>query len=216
MKQQFVRTTENKTLFENRKSQRKRVGILGGGFNPVHTGHLIIADQVCHQLDLDEFFLMPSFESPHVDAKKTISAIDRVEMLKLAVEDNEKLSIELSEIAREGTSYTFETMSELIKRNPDTDYYFVIGGDMVDYLPKWHRIDELVQLVQFVGVHRIGAKVESPYPIIWVDVPLIGISSSEIRKKIATNCSVKYFLPDNVLKYIHKNRLYQGEEKNDL
>lgn len=213
---QHADVTELKTLFETKTKKRKRVGILGGGFNPVHMGHLIISDQVCVQLGLDEFYLMPSYESPHVDTKKTISATDRVEMLKLATKDNGKLSLELSEITRKGTSYTFETMAELIKRNPDTDYYFVIGGDMVDYLPKWHRIDELVQLVQFVGVHRLGAKIESPYPIIWIDVPLIEISSSDIRKKIAAKCSVKYFLPDNVLEYIHKNRLYQGDEKNDL
>lgn len=196
--------------------KRKRVGILGGGFNPVHVGHLIISDQVSAQLGLDEFYLMPSYQSPHVDKKTTINSSHRVEMLKLATEDNPKLSLELSEVVRKGKSYTYDTIKTLKKMNPETDYYFVIGGDMVEYLPKWYKIDELMEMVQFVGVNRPGSKQESPYPLIWVDVPLMAISSSMIRKKIKMNCSVKYFLPDNVLEYIHKKGLYLNDTDNDL
>ncbi|MBO0420251.1 nicotinate-nucleotide adenylyltransferase [Vagococcus fluvialis] len=196
--------------------KRKRVGILGGGFNPVHVGHLIISDQVSAQLGLDEFYLMPSYQSPHVDKKTTIDSSHRVEMLKLATEDNPKLSLELSEVVRQGKSYTYDTMKTLKEMNPETDYYFVIGGDMVEYLPKWYKIDELMEMVQFVGVNRPGSKQESPYPLIWVDVPLMEISSSTIREKIKMNCSVKYFLPDNVLEYIHKKGLYLNDTDNDL
>lgn len=196
--------------------KRKRVGILGGGFNPVHVGHLIISDQVSAQLGLDEFYLMPSYQSPHVDKKTTIDSSHRVEMLKLATEDNPKLSLELSEVVRQGKSYTYDTMKTLKEMNPETDYYFVIGGDMVEYLPKWYKIDELMEMVQFVGVNRPGSKQESPYPLIWVDIPLMEISSSTIREKIKTNCSVKYFLPDNVLEYIHKKGLYLNDTDNDL
>ena len=210
----LVEKVETKVL--QSKVKRKRVGILGGGFNPVHIGHLLIADQVSNQLALDDFYLMPSFESPHVDAKETISSTHRVEMLKLATEDNPNLSLELTEIIREGKSYTYETMKELIERNPDTDYYFVIGGDMVDYLPTWHKIDELMDMVQFVGVNRPGSKKETSYPLIWVDVPLMEISSSLIRKKIGAGCSVKYFLPDNVIEYIHKKGLYQDDKRDSL
>ena len=121
--------------------KRKRVGILGGGFNPVHVGHLIISDQVSAQLGLDEFYLMPSCQSPHVDKKTTIDSSHRVEMLKLATEDNPKLSLELSEVVRQGKSYTYDTMKTLKEMNPETDYYFVIAGGMVEYLPKWHKID---------------------------------------------------------------------------
>ncbi len=195
---------------------RKRVGILGGGFNPVHVGHLIISDQVSAQLGLDEFYLMPSYQSPHVDKKKTIDSSHRVEMLKLATEDNPRLSLELSEIARQGKSYTYDTMKLLNEMNPETDYYFVIGGDMVEYLPKWHKIDELIKIVQFVGVNRPGSLKESEYPLMWVDVPLMEISSSIIREKIKMNCSVKYFLPDNVLEYIHKKGLYLNDTETNL
>lgn len=218
MKHQNTRlnNVQVESLILKKETNRKRVGILGGGFNPVHMGHLIIADQVSEQLCLDEFYLMPSYESPHVDKKETISSTDRVEMLKLATMNNPKLCLELSEIHRKGKSYTFDTMKQLIELNPDTDYYFVIGGDMVEYLPKWYRIEELTKMVQFVGVHRVGSKPDCRYPIIWVDVPLIDISSSDIRRKLAINCSVKYFLPDNVLEYIHKNNLYQGDNNYDL
>lgn len=207
--------TEVETVLK-KQNKRKRVGILGGGFNPVHNGHLIISDQVSCQLHLDEFYLMPSFKSPHIDHKETIDSSHRVEMLKLATLDNSRLSLELSEIAREGRSFTYDTMKELTERNPDTDYYFVIGGDMVEYLPTWHEIDKLMQMVQFVGVNRPGTSKETPYPLIWVDIPLMDISSSMIRKKIASGCSVKYFTPDNVLEYIHEKGLYQNDSGNNL
>lgn len=216
MKQKISVLNQVEEQVLEKPTKRKRVGILGGGFNPVHVGHLIISDQVSAQLGLDEFYLMPSYQSPHVDKKITIDSSHRVEMLKLATEDNPKLSLELSEIARQGKSYTYDTMKNLKEMNPETDYYFVIGGDMVEYLPKWHKIDELMEMVQFVGVNRPGSKQESPYPLIWVDVPLMEISSSMIRKKIKMNCSTKYFLPDNVLEYIHKKGLYLNDTDNDL
>ena len=80
-----------------------------------------------------------------------------------------------------GISYTYDTMKFLTEKHPDTDYYFIIGADMVDYLPKWYRIDELVDLVQFVGVQRPRYKAGTSYPVIWVDVPLMDISSSMVR-----------------------------------
>lgn len=210
MKQEIKVMTDERKRLSQHPVKKKRVGILGGGFNPVHMGHLIMADQVCHQLDLDEFFLMPSYQSPHVDKKETIDSEERVEMLKLAINDNPKLGLELTEVVRKGKSYTYDTMKSLVEANPDIDYYFVIGGDMVEYLPKWHKIDELMRMIHFVGVERVGSKKETPYPIIWVDMPLIEISSSDIRKKLTTGCSVKYFLPENVLNYIHKKGLYQN------
>ena len=191
--------------------RRKQVGILGGNFNPVHLMHLIIADQVGQLLGLDEVRLMPEYLPPHIDAKKTISAHHRIEMLKLAVQDNPRLKVEDVEIRRQGVSYTIDTMKILKEQNPDTDFYFIIGGDMVAYLPKWRQIDELADLVQFVGVKRPEYSQESPYPIIWVDIPQMDLSSSLIRKKIAQGCSARYFLPDPVLNYILEKGLYLDE-----
>lgn len=191
--------------------RRKQVGILGGNFNPVHLMHLIIADQVGQLLGLDEVRLMPEYLPPHIDAKKTIAPDHRLAMLELAVADNPRLKVEDIEIKRQGVSYTIETMKLLKVQNPDVDFYFIIGGDMVAYLPKWRQIDELIDLVQFVGVKRPNYSQETPYPIIWVDIPQMDLSSSEIRKKIAQGCSVRYFLPDPVLNYILEKGLYLDE-----
>jgi len=191
--------------------RRKQVGILGGNFNPVHLMHLIIADQVGQLLGLDEVRLMPEYLPPHVDAKKTIAPEHRLAMLELAVADNPRLKVEDIEVKRQGVSYTIETMKLLKEQNPDVDFYFIIGGDMVAYLPKWRQIDELIDLVQFVGVKRPNYSQESPYPIIWVDIPQMDLSSSEIRRKIAQGCSARYFLPDPVLNYILEKGLYLDE-----
>jgi len=206
---------ENQTLVQTNMQEvnqpRKRVGILGGGFNPIHLGHLVMADQVYEQLGLDEFYLMPTYQPPHVDKKTVIDASHRVAMLNLAIESSDYLKLELTEIYREGKSYSFDTMESLIAKNPNTDYYFVIGGDMVEYLPKWHRIDELVKMVQFVAIKRSGFPQTSDYPLIWVDSPLIDISSSMIRQNIKNGCPIKYLVPDNVIDYIQKKDLYKHD-----
>lgn len=191
--------------------KRKQVGILGGTFNPVHLAHLVMADQAGKNLGLDEVYLMPSYQPPHVDEKKTIDASHRLKMLELAIADNPFLKIETIELIRKGKSYTYDTMKALTQNNPETDYYFIIGGDMVEYLPKWHKIDELVTMVNFVGIQRTGYTTESPYPVIWVDIPEIDISSTKIRQKIQQGCSVRYLVPDKVIDYIQKEGLYQDE-----
>lgn len=189
--------------------KRKRVGILGGTFNPIHNGHLIIADQVCSQLGLDQVYFMPDANPPHVDQKLAIDSRDRVAMVNAAIYGNPKFAIEMTEIFRGGVSYSYDTMLELTRRHPENQYYFIIGGDMVSYLPKWHRIDDLVKLVSFVGVKRDGYTPASKYPIIWVDVPYIDISSTLIRSKIRQHQSIRYLVPDAVLKYIKEHHLYE-------
>lgn len=194
---------------EVKDKKRKQVGILGGNFNPVHNAHLIVADQVRQQLGLDAVYLMPEYKPPHVDKKETIDEQHRLNMLLLAINGLEGLEIEGIEIERKGISYTYDTMKLLTEANPDTDYYFIIGGDMVEYLPKWHRIDELVELVQFVGVQRPRYKAGTSYPVIWVDVPLMDISSSMVRDFIKNGRTPNFMLPAPVLDYIKKVGLYK-------
>lgn len=193
--------------------ERKKVGILGGTFNPPHVGHLIIADQVCQQLDLDKLYFMPSANPPHRDEKRAIDAAYRLEMVETAIQNNPYFAIERNEIDRGGKSFTYDTMVQLVEQHPDTDYYFVIGGDMVEYLPKWYKIDKLINLIQFVGVNRPGYATMTDYPIIWVDVPLVDISSTMLREKLKMNCSVRYLIPDQTLEYIHEKGLYQNDDK---
>ena len=194
---------------EIKNKKRKQVGIFGGNFNPVHNAHLVVADQVRQQLGLDKVLLMPEYLPPHVDAKGTIAEHHRLKMLELAIEGIEGLEIETIELERKGISYTYDTMILLNERDPDTDYYFIIGADMVDYLPKWHRIDELVEIVQFVGVQRPRYKAGTSYPVIWVDVPLMDISSSMVRDFLAKGRTPNFMLPKPVLDYIKKEGLYQ-------
>lgn len=201
---QIVARTELKET-----SKRQQVGILGGNFNPVHHAHLIVADQVYHQLGLDKIYLMPTYEPPHIDHKTTISSELRLDMLELALASDEYLEIETLEINRAGKSYTYETMKTLTELNPDVDYYFIIGGDMVEYLPKWYEIEKLMSLVQLVGVRRPNYPITSEYPLIWVDVPLMDISSSLIRAKVAKGDSVNYLLPRDVINYIEMKGLYR-------
>ena len=193
---------------EIKERKRKQVGILGGNFNPVHNAHLIVADQVRQQLGLDQVLLMPEYQPPHVDKKETIPEHHRLKMLELAIEGIEGLAIETIELERKGISYTYDTMKILTEQNPDTDYYFIIGADMVDYLPKWYRIDELVDMVQFVGVQRPRYKAGPSYPVIWVDVPLMDISSSMVRDFLAQGRKPNFLLPQPVLDYIEKEGLY--------
>ena len=201
--------TEVEPLIQVQTTQpRTQVGILGGNFNPVHNQHLLIADQVGTALNLEKVYLMPEYLPPHVDEKDTIEAEHRLNMLKLAIADNPLFDIEQAELQRKGKSYTYDTMKALIAQNPDTDYYFIIGGDMVEYLPKWYKIDELVEMVQFVGVKRPGYSIDTPYPIIWLDAPMMDFSSSLIRKKIAQGCSIRYLVPEAVRNYILEKGLY--------
>lgn len=196
---------------EKTEGKRKQIGLLGGNFNPVHIAHLIMADQVGNALGLEKVYLMPTNLPPHIDRKETIDPIHRLNMLAVAIADNPMLAVETAEVDRGGKSYTYDTMKELTQAHPDTDFYFIIGGDMVEYLPKWYKIDELLQLVHFVGVKRPGYPTASAYPIIWIDVPDMNFSSSDIRKKIAQGCSVNYLVPEDVLHYIQEKRLYLNE-----
>lgn len=187
---------------------RQRVGILGGTFNPPHIGHLIMAEQVGKQLGLDKVYFMPDAEPPHVDRKPFIAGKHRVEMVRRSITGNPLFDLETMEIKRGGKSYTFDTMQELTTKNPHIDYYFIIGGDMVEYLPKWYRIDELVTMVNFVGVVRPGYPKTSQYPIIWVDSPEVAISSTQIRKMVKNGRSIRYVVPEDVEQYIMEEGLY--------
>lgn len=189
--------------------QRQQVGIMGGTFNPPHLGHLIMAEQVGTQLGLDKVLFMPDATPPHVDTKKTLPAKHRVEMVKRAIADNSLFELSMAEIERGGVSYTYDTIVALKKQYPNTDFYFIIGGDMVDYLPTWHRIDDLVQLVQFVGIQRTGYSRDTPYPVLWVDAPLVDISSTQIRNKVQQSCSIRYLVPTKVADYIEEEGLYR-------
>jgi nicotinate-nucleotide adenylyltransferase len=186
----------------------KRIGILGGTFNPPHIGHLIIANEIKYALDLDEVRLIPTASPPHKAADKDVTAHQRLHMVELAVEGAEGLAVSSIEVEKGGVSYSFDTISALKEREPGADFYFIIGADMVDLLPTWHKIDELVQLVTFIGVNRPGALGETPYPVKFISIPEIDLSSTFLRARLAEGGTVKFLTPPKVESFIRQEGLY--------
>ncbi|MFS0861635.1 nicotinate-nucleotide adenylyltransferase [Fredinandcohnia sp. 179-A 10B2 NHS] len=184
------------------------IGIIGGTFNPPHIGHLFIASEVLTKLNLSEVWFMPNNIPPHKEHKEYVTNSERVEMLTLAISDQSKFKLQLIELERDGPSYTYETMKMLHIMYKDTTFYFIIGGDMVEYLPHWHNIDELLKIVTFVGVKRPGYAFPTKYPILEVDVPQLDISSSMIRERLKEEGNTMYLLPEKVRNYIEENHLY--------
>lgn len=200
--------TQTKTVVTTMEKPHKRVGIFGGTFNPPHYAHLVIAQHIQEELELDRIHFLPTAEPSHTNGKTTIPADYRVDMVELAIEDNPNFCLDLTEVSRGGKSYTVETMRALTEANPDVEYYFIIGQDMVLDLPTWDGIDELMELVQFVAAKRPGYAGESPYPIIWVDVPELALSSSLIRQRVSEGKSIQYLTPPRVIDYIKTEGLY--------
>lgn len=184
------------------------IGIVGGTFDPIHNGHLWIANEVRERLNLDYIWFIPNKIPPHKE-KKVTSGEHRVQMIRLAISDNEYFEFDTLELDREGRSYTFDTITLLKEMYPEHSFYFIIGGDMVEYLPKWYHIDELVHLVQFVGVTRNGYQLETPYPVITLELPMFEISSSMIRERIQDNQTIMYLVPERVREYIKEQKLYE-------
>ena len=190
----------------------KRVGILGGTFNPPHIGHLMIANEVLHALALDEVRLMPNAIPPHKQHRHDATPEQRVKMLELFIGKTPNLSVETIELERGGRSYTYETMRMLREREPDAEFYFIIGGDSIDYLHTWYRIDDLMELVTFVGVNRPGTQAKSTYAVQMVYIPEIDLSSTIVRQRLATNGTVNYLLATEVIDYIREEGLYGTRE----
>lgn len=186
----------------------KSIGILGGTFNPPHIGHLLIAEHVREELDLEEIWFIPTNDPPHKLAA-TVSVEDRLTMLDKAVYDNSFFKINPIEVNRLGKSYTIDTIKELKNQHPNHNYFFIIGADMVEYLPKWYKIDELINYLTFVGVKRAGYKLQSSYPVLEMDIPMFDVSSTNIRERVTAGKSIKYLVPKAVDSYIKEQQLYE-------
>ncbi|OIJ16180.1 nicotinic acid mononucleotide adenylyltransferase [Anaerobacillus arseniciselenatis] len=188
----------------------RKIGLLGGTFDPPHFGHLLIAEQALEACQLDEVWFMPTKIPPHKKGSNLCSDEDRIEMVKKAINDHPFFKLSLIEFERNGPSYTIETMKELTAMYKENDFYFIIGGDMIEYLPKWKEIDELLNLVTFVGVKRPGFISTSIYSdnLVLINVPQLEISSRDIRERLKQGRSIRYLLPDHVLAYIKERQLY--------
>ncbi|WP_010630256.1 nicotinate-nucleotide adenylyltransferase [Sporolactobacillus vineae] len=190
----------------------KKIGLMGGTFDPPHQMHLLIAQEALEACRLDEVWFLPTYDPPHIQGKVAqTSADDRVQMVRRAISGNSRFRISLVEVERGGKSYTVETVRELTRRFPDDRFYFILGADMVDDLPNWHGIEELCRMTSFIAFRRPGFPAENPAhaDVAYINMPLIDISSSLIRDRLQEGRSCRYFMPDAVIDYIKGRHLYE-------
>ncbi len=188
----------------------KKVCIFGGTFNPPHIGHLIMANEVFHALNFDEIRFMPNAKPPHKESTHLVTGEHRIKMLELATQPFPYFQVDTLEIMRGGVSYTFDTMQELQKREPQTQFSFLIGADMIAYLDKWYKIDQLVEHFHLIGVHRLGYQGEqAKYPVTIINAPLIDLSSTLLRNRLKERNDVTLLIPENVQTYIRQEKLYE-------
>lgn len=188
----------------------KKVGILGGTFNPPHLGHLIMANEAFYAANLDEVRFMPNFIAPHKDVAG-VSAQQRLAMTRLAISGHPHFLLEDVEIESGGVSYSFDTLTKLTEREPDAEFFFIIGGDMVQGLSSWYRIDDLVKLIRFIGVERPGYHTATPYPVMMIDSPELLLSSTMLRARAAADRPLTFLVPEKVEAFIRKERLYGSQ-----
>lgn len=201
----------------------KRIGIIGGSFDPLHMGHLIIAQDAAEHLGLSEVVLVPAAFPPHKQHVRQADAEHRLNMLNLAVEADARFSVSDIEIQREGLSYSVDTVKALTAIHHDADLFLIIGSDTLVELHTWHRIDELLQMCEVATVLRPGIdsldeigqrmQVAERHRAKLMDCVIsahrIGISSTEIRRRIAEGRGIRYLVPPEVETYIYKQGLYQ-------
>ncbi len=199
---------------------KKKVGILGGTFDPIHIAHLILAENAWQQFELHTVLIMPSGEPPHKAGREISSAEHRVRMVQLAIDDNKHFKLSTVEIERVGTTYTAETLAELAKHNPDCEYYFIIGADSLSHIEKWYHPEIIMQHAVLLAAVRDEldvseveekiAHLQKKYDarIHLLHTPNMSLSSSSIRERIANKESIKYMVPKDVEKYIYQNKLY--------
>lgn len=187
-----------------------KIGILGGTFNPIHIGHLILAEEAREKLGLDKIIFVPAYLPPHKDNSDIAPAKYRYRMIELVIKKNRYFSLSDMEIKRNGRSYTIDTLKEFKKLYPEDELHFIIGSDLLRYLEEWKDLDELIKMVRFIVATRPGYPLEKiPSHISTLPIRAVDISGFEIRSAIRQDKSFRYLVPEAVFKYITKKRLYR-------
>ncbi len=201
--------------------RRRRIGLMGGTFDPVHYVHLMLAENAYSQFDLDEVVLLPSGDPPHKTKRHITSASLRYDMLKLASEGIPYFTISDMEINRSGYSYSAQTLTELRKQHPDTDYFFIMGGDSIFQIDTWYHPEIVMKSCTILAAIRDQvslkdfedriAYLEQTYQadIRILNLPDMMLSSSEMRKRVSEGKSIRFMTPDPVIDYIKANKLYE-------
>ncbi|MBA7700900.1 putative nicotinate-nucleotide adenylyltransferase [subsurface metagenome] len=196
------------------------IGVLGGTFNPIHRGHIIIAEETRTQLDLAEVHFVPTAQTPLKEDSSILSAEHRVQMVCLAIADYPHFKLSTIEIDRPGPSYTVDTITELWdKLGAENELFFIVGCGSLAQFSQWKEPSRIIQMCRLVAVPRPGYSLpdlnslEAVIPglserLIVLDKPEIDISATEIRKRVAQGLSIRHLAPEPVEEYINKNRLY--------
>ena len=199
----------------------KQIGIMGGTFDPPHMGHLMIAESVRTALELEEIRFIPTGKVAYKDNTFSVSPQDRLEMVRLAIEGNPYFRIDATEVERQGTTYTFETMELLTKAEPDAAFTFIVGADSLDYMERWRYPERIFDCCRVAAVMRPGfskAQMEEKRQeliqrydarIVLIEAPQISVSSTEIRRYLQKGDSVRYLIPACVEAYIKQRGLYR-------
>lgn len=202
----------------------RRIGIIGGSFDPIHIGHLIIAQDAAERLELSEVIFIPADIPPHKQHLQRIDAEHRLNMLRLATESDVRFSISDIEIERGGVSYTIDTLKNLCDVYPDAALLLIVGSDTLVDLHTWHKTEEILQLCDVAtflrpgedAVEVIEEKIQLPMEQKQqllenvINAHRIEVSSTEIRMRLAEGLSIRYLVPPEVEMYIYEHGLYQG------
>jgi nicotinate-nucleotide adenylyltransferase len=187
-----------------------KLGVFGGTFDPPHVGHLIAAQEVHRQLELDRVLLVPAGVPPHKRGETITPGHIRMAMVRAATAADQCMEPSPIELERDGPSYTVDTLRALHERYPDAELHLAIGADQIEDLPQWKEPEEIARLARLVAFARGGQPPpESPWPVTIVEVPTTEISSTEIRRRVATGAPIRYFVPEPVRQIIAREGLYR-------
>jgi len=189
----------------------ERIGLFGGSFDPVHLGHLLVAQAAREDLELSRLFFIPAAQSPFKPDARPTPAPERLRLLRLALVGKTWCEVDEQEVERGGVSYTIETLRNYARRFPGAEFFYLIGADHTPQLPKWRAAEELARLAEFVVIPRPG-QVEMPFPAPFRGRRLsgfpLGLSSSQIRARVKAGLPIEHLVPETVAEGIRNNRLY--------
>jgi nicotinate-nucleotide adenylyltransferase len=190
-----------------------RVGIMGGTFDPIHHGHLVAASEVATLFGLDEVIFVPTGEPWQKSERRVSPAEHRYLMTVIATASNPRFWVSRVDIDRAGPTYTIDTIRDIGEQRPDADLYFITGADALAQILSWKDAEDALKLATFVGVTRPGYDLSDEHlprdSVTLLDVPAMAISSSDCRARVAAGRPVWYLVPDGVVQYISKHRLYR-------
>ncbi len=192
--------------------RRRRTGIMGGTFDPVHHGHLVAASEAASEFDLDEVVFVPTGTQPFKAASRVAPAEHRYLMTVIATASNPDFTVSRVDIDRAGTTYTIDTLGDLAQQRPDEDLFFITGADAMNQILTWKESNRLFDLAHFIGVTRPGHELDVGHlpdeRVSLLEVPAMAISSTACRERVRTGRPVWYLVPDGVVQYISKHHLY--------